>query len=101
MRRDERTEAAIEGILKSGRETRKSTPRWLWIAALLCGALGVTGFAISMLADGDPTHSSAVQRRPPELPGFFSGLLIGGAGGIVIGFAIGRQRPSHSSRNNP
>ena len=101
MGRDDDTEAAIERIVESGRRTRKPTPRWLWIAAIVVGGIAATGFAITMLTEGEPAGASQSAPRPAEHSGLGSGLVIGAAVGLVIGFSIARQRRSHSSRNNP
>jgi hypothetical protein len=100
IRAGEAREAAIAAIGESGRSTRKPTPRWLWIAAAIVGGIATIGFAIAMLAEGEPAHASWTPRRS-EHSGLGSGLVIGAAVGIVIGFSIARQRRSHSSRNNP
>jgi hypothetical protein len=99
--RDDDTETVIESIVESGRRTRKPTPRWLWIAAILVGASAATAFVIAMLTDGEPAGTSQTARRPPEYSGLGSGFVIGAAVGLVIGFSIARQRRSHSSRSSP
>jgi hypothetical protein len=90
----------IEAIVDHGRRTRKRTPRWLWTAALIVGAICVTGFTIMMLGSREPP-SSPVEQRPQVGSGLGFGLVIGVGAGVVIGFSIGRQRRSHSSRKNP
>jgi len=94
----------IQAIVEVGRRTRQPTPRWLWIVAAVVGVICVVGFAAMMLGDRAP------RRQPPGYPadrrteagaGLGVGLMIGAGGGIVIGFAIGRQRRSHSSRSSP
>jgi hypothetical protein len=103
--RHDDTEAAIESALQAigerGRRTRKPTPRWLWIAAILVGAVAAAGFAIAMLAEGDPSGASQTAPRASQHSGLGSGLVIGAVVGLVIGFSIARQRRSHSSRSNP
>lgn len=100
IRAGEAREAAIAAIRERGRSTRKPTPRWLWIAAAIVGGIAAIGFAIAMLSDGEPSHTSWTP-QPSEHSGLGSGLVIGAAVGVVIGFSIARQRRSHSSRNNP
>jgi hypothetical protein len=94
------TEAAIESIVAIGRRTRKPTPRWLWIAAIVVGAIAAGGFAAAMFAEPEPSSTGHIDRSPTGA-GLGSGLLIGVAIGIVIGFAIARQRRDHSSRSSP
>ncbi len=101
MGRDDDTEAVIERIVESGRRTRKATPRWLWITAILVGAIAAAGFVIAMLTEGEPAGASQTTPRPSEHSGLGSGLVIGAAVGLVIGFSIARQRRSHSSRSSP
>jgi uncharacterized membrane-anchored protein YhcB (DUF1043 family) len=96
----EAREAAIAAIGERGRSTRKRTPRWLWIAAGIVGGIAAIGFAIAMLSDGEPALASRTVQRS-EHSGLGSGLVIGAAVGLVIGFSIARQRRSHSSRSNP
>jgi drug/metabolite transporter (DMT)-like permease len=101
----------IEAIVEIGRRTRKPTPRWMWIAATLVGAICATGFAVGVLGyrepqgeppDHRPSHRpSHVDGRPAASSGLGIGLVIGAAAGLVVGFSIARQRRSHSSRNNP
>jgi hypothetical protein len=94
----------IAAILERGRQTRKPTPRWLWIAALVIGSVCTTGFAAAMLAAREPAIARPAwrpERAPASGPGLGIGLAIGAAAGLVIGFSIGRQRRDHSSRNNP
>jgi protein-S-isoprenylcysteine O-methyltransferase Ste14 len=83
-------EAAIDRIVEIGRRTRKPTPRWLWIAAIVVGALAAGGFAAVMFAEPQPTTASRVERSPGGA-GLGSGLIIGVAVGIVIGYAIARS----------
>jgi len=104
MSRDEEREAghraAIDHIVEIGRQTRSSPPRWLWIVAIVVGALGAGGFAAALLAEPAPvTASPAV--RSADGSGMGGGLVIGAAVGIVIGYAIARQRADHSSRSKP
>jgi hypothetical protein len=98
----------IEAIVELGRRTRKRTPRWMWIAAAIVGAVCATGFAIVVLADHEPARDGIAARREPggravgtrDRSSLVVGLVIGAAVGLVVGFAIGRHR-SHSSRSNP
>jgi hypothetical protein len=93
-------DAAIDRIVEVGRRTRKPTPRWLWIAAIVVGALAAGGFAVAMFAEPRPTTAVRAERSP-DGAGLGSGLLIGVAVGIVIGYGIARQRGDHSSRSSP
>jgi drug/metabolite transporter (DMT)-like permease len=99
--RDDDTEAAVASIVEAGRRMRKPTPRWLWIAALIVGTIGVAGFAIAMLSEGEPASATHPAPRSSRSSGLGSGLVIGAAVGIVIGFSIARQRRDHSSRSSP
>jgi drug/metabolite transporter (DMT)-like permease len=106
MARDANTEAALAAIVASGRQTRKPTPRWMWIAAAVVGVLCAAGFAVFMLSPAEPSAHPLVRRADADTgSGLGTGLVIGAGLGIVIGFAItrssGRQRGDHSSRNNP
>jgi hypothetical protein len=107
-------EEDLQKIIELGRQTRKPTPRWLWIAASLIGAACATAFAIAMLGDhGSEWPASRATRLERPTPsarspdggtggsGLGAGLVIGAAAGLVIGFSIARQRRSHSSRNTP
>jgi hypothetical protein len=91
---------SIDRIVEIGRRTRKPTPRWLWIAAIVVGALAAGGFAAAMFAEPQPTMASRAERSPRGA-GLGSGLVIGIAVGIVIGYALARQRRDHSSRSSP
>ena len=94
----------IAAILERGRRTRRPTPRWLWIAALVIGSVCTTGFAVALLGAREPAIGHPMwrpERAPTGGPGLGIGLAIGVAVGLVIGFSIGRQRRDHSSRNNP
>ncbi len=106
MDRDDR-DPRLDEILAVGRRTRKPVSRGTWIAALIVGAIGAIGFAITLLAT--PAAPSAqlhrLDRPPSTKPagdgGLGIGLWIGAGVGIAIGFAIARQRAAHSSRNSP
>lgn len=94
----------IEAIVELGRRTRRSLPRGLWIASLVVAAVCAIGFAVVMVSEREAPGavvSPQVERRPVTGPGLGIGLVIGAGCGIVIGFSIGRQRRSHSSRNSP
>jgi hypothetical protein len=93
-------EGRIDAILEVGRRTRPASPRWLWVAAAIVGVICATGFAVVMLSDGAPADHP-VERRDAPAAGLATGLLLGGAGGLVIGFVLGRQRRDHSSRSRP
>ncbi len=94
----------IQAIVELGRRTRQPTPRWLWIAAAIVGVICVVCFAVMVLGDREPPRqspSNLAERRPEAGAGLGDGLVIGAGGGIVIGFALGRQRRRHSSRKSP
>ncbi|HET7501679.1 MAG TPA: hypothetical protein VFK02_11765 [Kofleriaceae bacterium] len=101
----------IRAILEVGRQTRKPTPRWLWIAAVVVGVICATGFVVAMLGEraatspprpvaGAPAAGPASPRARTR-PGLGVGLLFGAGAGAVIGVAIARQRRGHSSRRSP
>ena len=94
----------IAAILETARQTRKRTPRGLWIAALIVGAVCAVGFAIVMLAPADATAPLRARCDVDRHgPGLGLGLLIGVAAGIAIGVYAGTalERQRHSSRNSP
>ena len=102
----------IRIILELGRRTRTPTPRWLWIAAVVIGAVCAVCFTAMMLGGREPPSQSPgpgpsarpshpVEQRPGTGSGLGLGLMIGTGVGLVIGFSIGRQRLSHSSRRRP
>jgi len=100
--------AEIQAIVEHGRRTRTPTPRWLWLAAVVVGAVCAAGFLIAMLDAREPVETTRlsvdgkpVVRRPTGSGGLGIGLAIGTCVGIVIGFSIARQRAPHSSRNSP
>jgi hypothetical protein len=97
-------EEDIEKIVERGRQTRKPTPRWLWIAAVIVGGVCMAGFAIAMFGKREPMatrEAATVEPRSAGGSGLGIGLVIGAGVGIVIGVSIARQRRSHSSRNKP
>jgi hypothetical protein len=96
-----KTEAEIQAIVEVGRRTRKPTPRWLWIAAGIVGVICATGFAVVMLGDAEPADPPVARRSSTGGGGLGIGLVIGAGGGLVIGFALARQRRDHSSRSRP
>ena len=100
-------EEDLQKIVELGRQTRKPTPRWLWIAASLIGAACAVAFTLAMLGDAGSDGTTRLdrpvrsERHEGGGSGLGAGLAIGAAAGLVIGFSIARQRRSHSSRNNP
>lgn len=98
--RDRDIEAAISAIAERGRRTRKRPPRWQWVAAGVVGLICMIGFAAAMLGEPVPGHRR-VEPVPVAGAGLGVGLAIGAGAGLVIGFAIGRHRRDHSSRNSP
>jgi hypothetical protein len=101
----------IQAVVDVGRRTRRPTPRWLWIAALLVGATCATGFAVAMLTDernvvvggGAGDLPRGIHGRPAARSGVGAGaaLAVGAGAALVIGASIARQRRSHSSRKSP
>ncbi len=107
-------EDEIQAIAEVGRRTRAPVPRGLWIAAAVVGATCTTGLAVALLGEPAPapaqTQAQAQTRAQPRAPidppspsgaGWGTGLAIGAAGGLVVGFALGRHRRDHSSRSRP
>jgi hypothetical protein len=92
--------ARLAAITDVGRRTRKPTPRGLWIAAGIVGALCAIGFVLLVVSPPAPRAPHAVNGSQTG-SGLGTGLAIGVGVGIVIGFVIARQRADHSSRNNP
>ena len=67
-----------------------ATPRWLWIAALIAGAVGVIAFAVAAIRGGDV--SSADPNAPASSGSSFpSGLVLGAGIGLAIGWVLGRR----------
>ncbi|HEX3483078.1 MAG TPA: hypothetical protein VHT91_49045 [Kofleriaceae bacterium] len=121
----------IQAIVEIGRRTRAAVPRSLWIAAAIVGGICTAGLAVALLGEsapapgrtqpqaqaqiderseetggGDPAGSAggAGGRAPrgiDERTGWGTGLAVGAAGGLVVGFALGRHRRDHSSRSRP
>jgi hypothetical protein len=62
----------IAAIVERGRQTRRSLPRGLWIAAAIVGAVCAAGFAIILLADPGPGPGpgpAAAHQAPGRSPG--------------------------------
>ncbi len=96
----------IQAIVEVGRRTRAPVPRSLWIAAAIVGAVGTAGLAVVLLGDAAPAPAQAqvqaqIERPSPSGAGPGTGLAIGAAGGLIVGFALGRHRRDHSSRKRP
>jgi hypothetical protein len=94
----------IQAIVEAGRRTRARLPRSLWIAAAILGAVGTLGLGLALLGEPAraPAHAAApapTERSPPGT-GWGAGLAIGAAGGLVVGWTLGRHR-AHSSRSRP
>lgn len=90
----------IKAIVEIGRRTRAPVPRGLWIAAAIVGGICTAGLAVAVLGDAAPAPAR-VERPAPSGAGFSTGLVVGAAGGLVVGFALARQRRDHSSRKRP
>lgn len=89
-----------------------ANPRWLWLMAMLVGAVCIGAFAHAMLVPPDAGAPASTRvTSPGSGRGFGAGLVIGIATGIAVGFAIARQRSvavephgapvDHSSRKSP
>jgi hypothetical protein len=96
----------IQAIVEIGRRTRAAVPRSLWLAAAILGGIGTVGLAVALLrepapAPGRPQAQAETQRPPPSGLGWGTGLAAGAAGGLIVGFALGRHRRDHSSRSRP
>lgn len=102
MTDDRESRAALDDILAHGRRTRTPVSRGVWIAALVVGVVCAIGFAVLLLAEPSAEGPRAPARTASSGGGGLGiGLVIGACAGIVIGFAISRQRADHSSRNKP
>jgi hypothetical protein len=96
----------IQAIVEIGRRTRAPVPRSLWLAAAIVGGIGTVGLAVALLGEPAPapgrTQAQTEAQRPsPSGLGWGAGLAVGAAGGLVVGFALGRHRRDHSSRSRP
>jgi hypothetical protein len=96
----------IQAIVEIGRRTRAPVPRSLWLAAAIVGGIGTVGLAVALLGEPAPapgrTQAQAETQRPsPSGLGWGTGLAVGAAGGLIVGFALGRHRRDHSSRSRP
>jgi hypothetical protein len=104
----------IQAIVEIGRRTRAAVPRSLWMAAAVVGGICTAGLVVALLGEPAPTPGRAqadaqtqaqaqarIERPSPSGPGWATGLAVGAAGGLVVGFALGRHRRDHSSRSRP
>lgn len=94
----------IQAIVEIGRRTRAAVPRSLWIAAAIVGGICTAGLGVALLGEPAPGRTeaqAAIQRPSPSGAGWGTGLAVGAAGGLVVGFALGRHRRDHSSRSSP
>jgi hypothetical protein len=94
----------IQAIVDIGRRTRAAVPRSLWIAAAIVGGICATGLGVVLLDEPAPAPGQAqaqITRPAPSGAGWGTGLAVGAAGGLVVGFALGRHRRDHSSRSRP
>jgi hypothetical protein len=91
-------------ILEAARAGRKPPSRGLWIVALAIGVACTIAFFVVLFADGTATTPPRSQQVGSDR--FLTGIVLGLAGGIAIGFAIAKRRrdqaaDSHSERNRP
>jgi len=98
----------IQAIVEIGRRTRAPVPRSLWLAAAIVGGIGTVGLAVALLGDPAPAPGrtqaqieAPIEAQRPSPSGWGTGLAVGAAGGLVVGFALGRHRRDHSSRSRP
>ena len=85
---DPEVEARAREIVASAKAVRKPLPRGLWIAALVVGVACLVGAVlVFVLPAPAPTAHPAV----PAGGGFGLGLGLGVAGGVIIGFVLGRR----------
>ncbi len=93
-------EREIQAVLASSRQ-RPSSPRWLWITAIVIGIACAVAFIVVLARGGDASSTT-----PTTGPtggggvGFPTGLVLGVGLGIAIGWFAAR-RDHHSSRNSP
>ena len=92
------SERAAADLVGKVRRERPRPSRALWIVSLTLGTVLAGGFLQALRSTPDASSHSA-----PQIGGggFGLGLLLGGAGGFVVGWAIARQRRDHSSRKTP
>lgn len=94
----------IQAIVEIGRRTRAAVPRSLWIAAAIVGGVCAAGLGVALLGAPAPAPGRAqaqIDLPAPSGTGWGTGLAVGAAGGLVVGFALGRHRRDHSSRSRP
>jgi len=70
------------------------------------GGVCTAGLGVALLGEPAPAPGRAqaqaqIDRNAPSGAGWGTGLAVGAAGGLVVGFALGRQRRDHSSRSRP
>ncbi|CAN5891843.1 hypothetical protein BH11MYX3_BH11MYX3_12210 [soil metagenome] len=93
-------EHEIEAVLASSRQ-RPSSPRWLWIVAVVIGLACAAAFVIALVRGGDaPSITGAPPVAGSGRFGFPTGLVLGIGIGIAVGWFAAR-RDHHSSRSNP
>ncbi len=102
---DEEQERAIAAVLASSRR-RPSSPRWLWVVALVIGVGCAIAFVVAMVRGGDGASGTDAS-APTSGSGFPAGLALGAGIGIAIGWFAARRAQSadagesHSSRSRP
>lgn len=98
-------ERAAQELMQRTRAARAPLPRWLWIASLVVGLVCIGGFAIAMLSTPESPEKPLARTHERPVSHFGFGLVLGGAGGVIVGWAVGRRREpygrDHSSRNSP
>jgi hypothetical protein len=99
----------IQAVVEVGRRTRAPVPRGLWIAAAVVGGICIAGLAVALRGEAPrpppaaaaPPLPAPAGARGPGGDGLGTGLVIGAAGGLIVGYALARQRRDHSSRSRP
>ncbi len=88
-------ERGAHELLQRTRAARAPLPRWLWIVSLVVGVACAGGFAIAMLSTPVPAeHQPPPRTHESPSSGFSFNMILFGAGGVAIGWAIARRTQS-------